>query len=87
LARPIATSLSQKNDGCGLGLVEVRKDISLVDGDATSREEAAVFGLRDERTHDKYASRVGGDGVIDGYRYFYEGGLVGFPGRYYMYGV
>jgi hypothetical protein len=26
-----------------------------------SREEAAVFGLRDKRTHNRYADRVGGD--------------------------
>ncbi len=47
-------------------MAEVGKDISLVDGDAGSREEATVFGLRDEGTHDRYAGRVGGDGVVDG---------------------
>ena len=45
---------------------EVGEDISLVDGDASGREEAAVFGLRDERADDRDAGRVGGDGVVDG---------------------
>ncbi len=66
LARPIATPLSQKNNGCGLGVVEVREDVPLVDGGACCREEAAVFCLRDERTHDVNAGRVSGDGVVDG---------------------
>ncbi len=48
LARPIATSLSQNKYCCGLGVAEVGEDVSLVDGDAGSREEAAVFGLCDE---------------------------------------
>jgi hypothetical protein len=43
-----------------LGVAEVSK------GDACSREETAVFGLHDERTQDGNASRVGGDGVVDG---------------------
>ncbi len=47
-------------------MAEVGEDISLVDGNPGSREEAAVFGLRDERTHDRYVGRVGGDGVVDG---------------------
>jgi hypothetical protein len=29
-------------------VAEVGEDVALVDGDAGSREEAAVFGLRDE---------------------------------------
>jgi hypothetical protein len=29
-------------------VAKVDEDVSLVDGDAGSREEAAVFGLRDE---------------------------------------
>ncbi len=33
---------------------------------AAKSEEAAVLGLRDERTHDRDAGRVGGDGVADG---------------------
>jgi hypothetical protein len=45
---------------------EVGEDIPLVDGDACGREEAAVFGLRDERANYRDAGRVGGDGVIDG---------------------
>ena len=45
---------------------EVGEDIPLVDGDACGREDAAVFGFRDERTHDGNASRVGRDGVVDG---------------------
>jgi hypothetical protein len=49
-----------------LSRAEVSEDIPLVDGDASSREEAAVFGLRDKRTHDRYAGRVGGDGMVDG---------------------
>jgi hypothetical protein len=44
---------------------EVREDIPLVDGDACCHEEAAVFGVRDERTNDRDASRVGGDGMFD----------------------
>jgi hypothetical protein len=64
LARPIATSL--KNYGCGLGVAEVSEDVSLVDGDRGSHEEAAVFGLRDEGANDRDAGRVGGDGVVDG---------------------
>jgi hypothetical protein len=68
LARLIATSLSQKNNGCGLGVAEVREDVPLVDDDACCREEAVVFSLRDERAHDENAGRVGGDGVVDGVR-------------------
>ncbi len=34
---------------------EVGEDIPLVDGDACGREEAAVFGLRDERADDRDA--------------------------------
>jgi hypothetical protein len=47
-------------------VAEVGEDVSLVDGDAGSREEAAVFGLRDEGANDRDAGRVGGDGVVDG---------------------
>jgi hypothetical protein len=47
-------------------VAEVRKDIPLVDGNASSREEAAIFDLHDERTHNKYAGRVVGDEVVDG---------------------
>ncbi len=47
-------------------MAKVREDCSLVDGDACCREEAAVFGLRDEGAHDRDAGRVGGDGVVDG---------------------
>jgi hypothetical protein len=51
-------------------MAEVCKDIPLVDGDASSGpsswEEATVFGLRDERAHDRDAGRVSGDGVVDG---------------------
>ena len=66
LARPMATSLSQKNDGRGLGVAEVREDCPLVHGDACCREEAAVFGLCNKGAYDRYAGRVGGDGVVDG---------------------
>ncbi len=47
-------------------MAEVGEDVALVDGDAGSREEAAVFGLRDEGANDRDAGRVGGNGVIDG---------------------
>ncbi len=47
-------------------MAEVREDCPLVDGDACCREEAAVFGLRNEGAHDRNAGRVGGDGVVDG---------------------
>jgi hypothetical protein len=47
-------------------VAEVGEDIPLVDSDSDSREEAAVLGLRDERTNDRDAGRVGGDGVVDG---------------------
>ncbi len=49
-------------------MAEVGEDIPLVDSDPGSREEAAVLGLRDERTDDGDAGRVGGDGdgVVDG---------------------
>ena len=47
-------------------MAEVRQDCPLVDGDACCREEAAVFGLRDEGAHDRDAGRVGGDWVVDG---------------------
>ncbi len=46
-------------------MAEVSEDVAFVDGDACGREETAVFGLRDERTHDRDAGRVGGDGVVD----------------------
>ncbi len=46
-------------------MAEVGEDCPLVHGDACCREEAAVFGLRDERANDKDARRVGGDGVVD----------------------
>ncbi len=46
-------------------MAEVCKDVAFVDGDACCREEAAVFGLRDERANDRDAGRVGGDGVVD----------------------
>ena len=45
---------------------EVGEDVAFVDGDACCREEAAVFGLRDEGSNDRDAGRVGGDGVVDG---------------------
>ncbi len=61
LARPIATSLSQKKYGCELGVAEVGEDVALVDGDAGSHEEATLFGLRDEGANDRDAGRVGGD--------------------------
>jgi hypothetical protein len=85
LARPMATSLSQKisgwgwprfvriGGGRGLGVAEVREDCPLVHGDASCREEAAVFGLRDKGAYDRDAGRVGGDGVVDG--------IVGEEGR------
>ena len=47
-------------------MAEVRQDCPLVDGDACCREEAAVFGLRDEGAHDRDAGRVGGDWVVEG---------------------
>ena len=47
-------------------MAEVGEDCPLVHGDACCREEAAVFGLRDERARDRDAGRVGGDGVVDG---------------------
>ncbi len=46
-------------------MAEVGEDISLVDSDSGSRKKAAVLGLRDERTHDRDAGRVGGDAVVD----------------------
>ncbi len=66
LARPMATSLSQKMTVGGLGVAEVGEYCPLVHGDACCREEAAVFGLRDKGAYDRYAGRVGGDGVVDG---------------------
>ncbi len=47
-------------------MAEVGEDIPLVNSDSDSREETAVLGLRDERTNDRDAGRVGGDGVVDG---------------------
>ncbi len=47
-------------------MAEVVEDIPLVDSDSGSREEATVLGLRDERTNDRDAGRVSGDGVVDG---------------------
>jgi hypothetical protein len=47
-------------------VAEVGEDVSLVDGDAGSREEAAVFGLRDEGANDRDAGRVGGVGWLMG---------------------
>ncbi len=47
-------------------MAEVGEDCPLVRGDACCREEAAVFGLRDKGADDRYAGRVGGDGVVDG---------------------
>ncbi len=73
LARPMATSLPQKNNSRGLGVVEVREDCPLVHGDASCRKEAAVFGLSDKGAYDRDAGRVGGDGVVDG--------IVGEEGR------
>ncbi len=65
LARPMATSLSQKITVGGLGVPEVREDRPLVHGDASCRKEAAVFGLSDKGAYDRDAGRVGGDGVVD----------------------
>ncbi len=62
----MATSLSQKNNGRGLGVTEVREDGPHIHGDACCRKKAAVFGLRDEGAHDRDAGRVGEDGVVDG---------------------
>ena len=47
-------------------MAEVREDVAFVDGDACGREEATVFGLRDERADDRDAGRVGGDGWLMG---------------------
>ncbi len=47
-------------------MAEVGEDCPLVHGDACCCEEAAVFGLSDKRAYDRDASRVGGDGVVDG---------------------
>jgi hypothetical protein len=47
-------------------VAEAREDCPLVDCDACSREEVAVFGLSDERAYDRDAGGVGGDGLVDG---------------------
>ena len=47
-------------------MTEVGEYVPFVDGDSGGRKEAAVLGLGDERSYDRYSGRVGGDGVVDG---------------------